>query len=431
MRKVQTTIAASSHPHCRPSGTERGFTIVELLIAMTIFMVVAGSAFSVFGQHAQVVAEQQNLSGVNIGLRGAMTQIQMDMSGAGGNLLAGVPNAPPFYFSVIINNNIPGTATACAPNTTNWSYPVASACFDSITILSPNNSLVKPCTTAGGTQAPVLVIADPGNGQESLSTSSIMWGDDPTNSANDTNDATCFKTGDEVLVIKVPSVNCDVNNTQFYFCMNVVTLTKDAKMSGGKIQLQHNPTGASNDPLGIMNNAAGQTNFTNALGNGFSNGDYIVDLGTGSNAMTYAVLANPANANDPQLVRCPGTSCTAANAQVVTDQVISFKVGADLWNNKQTNATDLANYIYNAAHYCSDAITGVDCTATPPSQYDPNDFTLVRAVRASLIGRTPPRSDPTIQGGLFQNGFDNGPYLVQQASVVVDLRNLSNVDSTN
>jgi hypothetical protein len=132
------------------------------------------------------------------------------------------------------------------------------------------------------------------------------------------------------------------------------------------------------------------------------------------------------------LVRCPGTVCTATNGQVVTDQVIGFKVGADLWNGRPVGATgtDIANYNYNGSTYCSDAIAGVDCTAAPPSQYDPYDFTLVRAVRVSLIGRMTPGSDQTLHAQ-FLNGFDNGPYLVQQASTVVDLRNLSNVDSTN
>ncbi len=446
MITVKTAIPVSSEPLRGPSHAMKGFSLTELLIAMTVFLLVAGAAFTLFGQQAGVATQQQNLSGVNIGMRNAMSQMEMDMSGAGGNLLAGVPNAPPFYFSVIINNNLPGVAASCAPNTTNWSYPIASACFDSLTILSPNNSLAKPCTTAGGTQAPVLVINDPGNGQESLSTSSIMWGDDPNNPGNSTtltNDTSCFNSGDELLVIQIPSnpqapITCDVNNNLFNYCMNVVTLTKDAQVSGSKIELQHNPTGAGSDPLGIIYDATGITNFTNSLGTGFSDGAYIVDLGTGPKAVTYSVQANPANANDPQLVRCLGTSCTSTNQQVVADQIIGFKVGADLWNNKQANATDIANYIYNAAHYCSDSIqtsagpppTYVDCTVNPPALYDPYDFTLVRAVRVSLIGRTTPRMDPTLHS-FFLNGFDNGPYLVQQAAVVVDLRNLSNVDSTN
>jgi hypothetical protein len=216
--------------------------------------------------------------------------------------------------------------------------------------------------------------------------------------------------------------------------MNVAKLTADATVVGGVINLQVNATGAqSSDPLGIIYQAGGGTYFTNSLADNFpSPSSYAVNLGTGSNAVTYAVLANANNASDPQLMRCPGTACTTANAQVVTDQVIGFKVGADLWNGRPVGATgtDIANYNYKGTTYCTDAIAGVDCTANPPAAYDPYDFTLVRAVRVSLIGRTTPNTDKTVHT-VFLNGFDNGPYLVQQASAVVDLRNLSNVDSTN
>ncbi len=409
----------------RRGRSMRGFSLVELLVAMAVFLVVSDAAFSLFNQHVTLATHQQNLSGVNIGLRNAMSQLQMDIAGAGQNLLSSVPSAgQSFSLGIIINNNVPGTAPACAPNTTDWGYPIPSACFDSLTIIN-----TKSC--------PVLDIDDPGNSQESLSSSSIMWGNDPNKPGDGptlTSDVSCFKNGDEVLVVQLPTngqqqVQCD--NGPFNYCMAVVTLTKDAQVSGSKIQLQHNPTGASSDPLGIIFGASGGTNFAkaNALATDFSNGAYIIDLGNGTNDITYAVQPNPANASDPQLLRCTGTACNGANEQTLADQVIGFKVGASLWDNAQNGATDIANYFYNAAKYCSDAVTGADCTTTPPPANDPYDFTLLRSVRISMIARTAPNSDQTLH--TFTNGFDNGPYLVQQASVVVDLRNLSNPDSTN
>lgn len=404
----------------------RGFSLVELIVAMAAFLVVSGVAFSLFNQHVTVAMRQQNLSGVNIGLRNAMSQLQMDLAGSGEDLLSSVPSAgQSFSLGVIINNNVPGTAPACAPSTADWSYPVQSACFDSLTIINPKSS------------CPVLDINDPASSQESLSTSSIIWGDDPNNPGNSTtlaNDAPCFQNGDELLVIQLPTsgqqqVQCD--SGAFNYCIAVVTLTSDAQVSGSNIQLQHNPTGASSDPLGIVFSASNGTNFpkANCLTTSFSNGAYIIDLGTGSNDITYAVQANPANASDPQLLRCLGTSCTATNEQVLTDQVIGFKVGASLWDSAQNGATDIANYFYNAADYCSDAISGADCTTTPPPANDPYDFTLLRSLRISMVGRTAPNSDLSLRG--FANTFDGGPYLTQPTSVVVDLRNLSNPDSTN
>ena len=406
-----------------PGHHSKGFTLIEMLVAMAVFLVVAGAAFSVFSRHAALVTRQQNLSGVNIGLRNAMAQLQMDLSGAGQNLLSGVKGAQPFNLGIVIRNNVPGVAAACSPNTTNWSYPTSSACFDSLTIANPK---------AG---CPVLDIDDPGSSAESLSTSSIIWGNDPNNPGDAptlTNDASCFKNGDEILVVALPNgpqqPQCDSGS--FNYCMAVVTLTQDAQVSGNKVQLQHNPTGATSDPLGIAFNAAGN-NFAkaNSLNSNFNNGSYVIDMGTGAGDITYAVQANPANANDVQLVRCLGSVCTNANSQPVTDQVIGFKVGAALWDNAQTGATDIANYFYDASKYCSDAIGGADCTTTPPPSNDPYDFTLIRSIRVSMIARTTPQTDATL--AKFQNGFDNGPYLVQQASVVVDLRNMTIPDFGN
>ena len=219
---------------------------------------------------------------------------------------------------------------------------------------------------------------------------------------------------------------CD--NGQYNYCIAAVNLTKDAQNSGGKIQLQHNPTGASADPLSVIFNGTSTNNFSkaNGLGIGFSNGAYIIDIGTAGNTTIYSVQANPSDATDPQLMRCVGgTSGAACNA--VADQVIGFKIGASLWDNQQTNGAELVNYFYNSAKYCNNAIA--DCTVSPPPANDPYDFSLVRAVRLSLVARTAPRTDQTLFK--FKNGFDQGPYLVQQASVVVDLRNMSDNEFGN
>jgi hypothetical protein len=271
-----------------------------------------------------------------------------------------------------------------------------------------------------------------------------MSATDPNAGANLANDASCFQTGDELLVVEFPSngqtaVTCD-NGSQFNYCIAVVTLSGNASVASGTIQLPYNATGAGSDPLGVIFNAqaSGGRNYpkANGLGINYSVGAYIVDLGIGGNDVTYAVQPNSANTSDPQLVRCTGVTCTAANASVLTDQVIGFKVGAALWDNEATGASDIANFFYNAGNYCSDAIeistspvTYANCTATPPPADDGYDFTLVRSVRVSMIGRTPPSQDLALRN--FKNTFDNGPYLVQQASVAVDLRNMSNNEFGN
>ncbi|MGH9574442.1 MAG: hypothetical protein ACRD40_13060, partial [Candidatus Acidiferrales bacterium] len=394
-------------------------------------------------QHTALAVRQQNLSGVNIGLRNGLAQLQIDLAGAGQNLLATDKTAPSFDLGVIIRNNVPGKAATCTPDTSTWAYPVSSACFDSFTIVNLN-----ACATGagGGTTAPVLVIDDAGS--EDLSANGTTYANDPNFSENAgslTSDASCFKAGDELLYIEIPqggttAPQCGDNTTMFY-CLAVTTLTADAKETTATgvptLNLTHNlvgtggavagcPGSSCTDALGII----GASNFEHALLANFPSATtYIVDLGKGSNDVTYAVLANAANASDPQLLRCGGAVCTAASGQVVTDQVIGFKIGAALWDNDPDDATDIANYFYDGTKYCSNAINGADCTVSPPPKNDPYDFTLVRSVRISMVARTTPQTDQTLRS--FANGFDQGPYLVQQGSVVVDLRNMSIPDFAN
>jgi len=407
-----------------------------MLVAMAVFLLVASAAFTLFNQHEAVVIQQQSLSGVNIGLRNAMAQLEMDLAGAGQNLLGNVlvnqVPVSPFGLGVIVQNNVPGTAAACSANTSSWAYPISSACFDSMQIIS-----MKTCS---GANAPVLTIADP-SGPEVLSSStySTMVAADAnggTTAAILSADAACFTTGDEVLVLLANNTASPAlcgSAAYSNFCMTVVTLTANASVSGSTIRLPHNLTGTAgvsagcpgsscSDTLGITIGNQG-SNFANALNATFANGAYLIDLGNGSQDIWYSVLANPSNSSDPQLMRCTGAACTSSTGQVVADQVVGFKVGAGLWGNQATGATDISSYFFNTVGYCNGAISATCLSATPPPANDPSDFSLIRSVRISMIARTQPKVNQTF--AQIKNGFDGGPYLVQQASVVVDLRNMS------
>jgi prepilin-type N-terminal cleavage/methylation domain-containing protein len=423
------------------SGAAKGFTLIELLVAMAVFVVVAGTAFTLFGKHEAYAIRQEGLSGVDIGLRNAIAQMQMDLSSAGQNLLLGAPGATPFSLGVIVENNVPGVAAACTPNANTYAYPVPSACFDGLMIISS-----KPCTAAGGQYAPVLALTANVNNINTLTTTSVT---DNNAGANMANDASCFQAGDEVLIVEQNTQNppyC-TGVVQSPYCMTVVSLSSNAAYvsATSSITLTFNPPGANgvpagcpgascNDPLGIVYQAyaGGGTNYLNLLTANFALGAYVVDLGSGSNDISYAVQVNPSDATDPQLIRC-GTQlalCTAGAGQVLADQVIGFKIGAALWDS--ADQEDIASYFYNAANYCNGSVpvgAPTDCTATPPPSNDPEDYSLVRSIRVSMIGRTKPEADQTLNQ--FKNGFDNGPYLVQQASVAVDIRNMSNVDFGN
>ena len=135
MKKVQSASEYKLDHATRNRRSALGFTLIELLVAMTVFVVVAGTAFSVFDKHMQMVTRQENLSGVNLALRNAAGQLQMDLSKSGQNLLAGIGNSQvSFSAGVVVNNNVPlaqgGNAATCAPSGAMYSYPVPSACFD-------------------------------------------------------------------------------------------------------------------------------------------------------------------------------------------------------------------------------------------------------------------------------------------------------------
>jgi prepilin-type N-terminal cleavage/methylation domain-containing protein len=430
MKKVDEVSAQGGDRALGPRHGAQGFTLIELMVAMLVFLVVAGTAFSVFNEHMKLVTHQENLSAVNLALRNATSELQMDLSGAGQNLLGTLGN---FSTGVVIQNNVPGTAAACTPTGADYRYPVPSACFDSLTIFGPHPG----CAATGGQEPPVLVMQDPNGPQEDVSANVNSYGADPKgpNAA----DAGCFKNGDEVLVIEVP-INGQALPCPLSFCISAVTLTADGAFNAatGLVQLQHTltagnggpagcPGAGCTDPQGVIYNpnANGGTNFVQALWQKFSNNNtYFVDIGGANSAITYSVVKNPQNPDDTQLQRCDSNGCA-----VLADQVVGFKVGAALWNNEQLNQPDIANYFFDSSQYCSDWFAGANCNGTPPTPNDPYDFSLIRAVRVSMVGRTPPQEDPTI--AKFANGFDGGPYLVQQSSVVVDLRNMSIGDFQN
>lgn len=404
-----------------------GFTLMELLVAAAVFLVITSTAFSLFNQHLKLATRQENLSAVNIGMRNAMAQLEMDLAASGQNVLGTVQSGPsPFGLGVIIQNRLPGVAPTCQLNA-DLSYPIPSACFDSLIIPT-----VKLCAAAGGTTAPVLVTTAADN----LNTNNSIVATDNNPGANMANDASCFQVGDEIMVLSYNggTSNFSCNGTPFYYCVAFVTLTANATAAAPNITLTHTlaaangqaagcPGASCTDPLGLMGSGP-SSGFQLAQSASFTLGAYLVDLGTAASTVTYSVQPNPSNAADPQLMRCIAGVCSA-----VVDQVIGFKLGAALWDNKLATGTDIANYFYNAANYCNGALA--DCSVSPPpaAGIDPYDFSLVRAVRISMIARTTPHTDQSLYS--FKNGFDAGPYLVQQSAVVVDLRNMSNNDTSN
>jgi len=186
--------------------------------------------------------------------------------------------------------------------------------------------------------------------------------------------------------------------------MTSVVLSANASVAGGAIRLNFNATNTNgtnslaNDPLNITacNNTTCPT--PNHFGNQFCGGDWILKLAP----ITFQV--DSSDSTNPKLTR----TANGATA-VVMEQVIGFKAGATIFN----TATDTVStqYNYDASSYAN-SVAGDEAW----------NYTLVRSLRVSLIGRTKPNSNPTYR---FRNLFDNGPYQVEGMSVVVNPRNMS------
>ena len=103
-------------------------------------------------------------------------------------------------------------------------------------------------------------------------------------------------------------------------------------------------------------------------------------------------------AMDPEYAKLVGAA--AATGQK-SSMPTPAEVGATIWNSASNTSSDF--YSFDASSYS-------------------HNYSLVRSVRLSLIGRTPPnQSGPNN----FQNNFDGGNYQIQAISIAVNPRNLS------
>jgi prepilin-type N-terminal cleavage/methylation domain-containing protein len=370
----------------RRNQNSAGFTMIELLMAVVVFLAVAGSAFGLFSQSMPLFNQQQNLSALNIASRNATAQLQIDIVNAGANYYNGI-NVPNYPVAVVIVNNTPGSD--CETSTTTYIY--GASCFDTMNLITadPNTPPTNPSNgTVGGcalTTSTSVYLAPPGT--NGYSTAALA-----------TAAAANYHSGDQILFVQ---------GTGAAYTTAVLTAAGAAAVSGGNnyVLLTHGATATNgtnssttNDPLQITVNqdTTAGTYQNTMLNDSFcpTTSDYVLRLTPISYSVSTATTTNPA------LVRTQNGS-----SQTLAQQVIGFKVMATLYN----GGTGTDSTAYNASN----------------SSYQ-NNYTLVRSVRVSLIARTTPVTDPTY---VFRNAFDGGPYQIQGSSIVVNPRNMSMTDN--
>jgi Tfp pilus assembly protein PilW len=402
--------------HAMWSRKSAGFTVLEFLVAMSVFMVVTGAVFTLFRKDDPLFNNQQNMVGVNLALQNAVTQMEVDSVNAGTGYYAGT-NIPNWPVGITIQNSAPTTGT-CGDNAT---FTYGSTCFDTLNIITVDpNTLPQHLGAAGA-------CVDTSGGAGNPATSTMVLYTPGLTAGQLTTLAGSYKSGDELLLVKLDGSQ-----------MTTVSLTANGSVFGGAVQISFNttyglttPAGAptpgvnkpANDYLGITtNNGAADNNSHTQLGISFCNTDWILRL----EPITYKV--DTSNTSDPKLVRVHG-----GNTDVVAEQVIGFRIGASLFND--SHDTDLATSTLAAT------CVGTADASSEPTTYasynynacsygagngDSYDFSIIRSIRVSIIGRTPPNSSGNAV--TFRNTFDSGPYQIQGLSVVINPRNLSMTD---
>jgi len=390
---MKMTIPSTARSGSAPKA--QGFSILELLVASAVFMLVAGAAFTLFNKQELSSEVVQGQVGLNIALRNAATQLQIDLANAGSGYFQGL-NIPNWPVGVTIVNNVVSAGSSCYNSTTST---YGSSCFDQVNIIAAANAATYPPINATDSTG--------ANGVANCSNTNtgIAYGQ-AASGLTLAQTAAKYSSGDQLLFLTA------TNNH-----ITSVVLTAAPTVVGSAVRFVFSPTldqtvggvhykgynSLANDPLDItacdgLSTCSPAAQPNGKLGEQFCGTDWILKLAP----ITYQVdISTPSN---PKLTRTQsGTTST------VMEQVIGFKVGAAIWN--ATTGTDATSYNYAASTYTN--VTANDMAY---------NFTLVRSVRVSIIGRTTPSTDPNYK---FRNAFDNGAYQVQGTAVVVNPRDMS------
>jgi prepilin-type N-terminal cleavage/methylation domain-containing protein len=350
-----------------------GFTLIELMIAMTVFLVIGAAAMSLFKQHAALFNDQQYQIGLNVTLRNALSQMEADIVNAGTGWYNATSSISSWPIGITIVNNVLGGAACHVAGSPTYNAP----CFDQLNIIAPDPNTppgqvwVAPgtasCTTPALTTSGTMTIAP----VAPITAAQLIAG---------------FTSGSQVLFIHVGTSGTT---------MTTAILTANAVAAGANVALTYGATNANG------------TNIPTTLTDSFCSGtDWVVKVAQISYSVDTAI-----DPTGPTLVR---TENGVENP--IASQIIGFKVGAAsvALNGGGTVIGSTAAYCYNST------------SATAPC-YD-NQFDEIRSVRISLIGRTPPKlySNSNVNSTtLFTNTFDGQPYKIQALSIIVNPRNLS------
>jgi prepilin-type N-terminal cleavage/methylation domain-containing protein len=350
-----------------------GFSLVELMVAMSVFLIVGGAAISLVRRHMPLFNSAQNQTNLNITLRNAVAQFQMEVVNAGTGFAGSTPTAfSPMGVTInkAANANCKATATYVA------------GCFDQFSLIAVDSTLplLAPTDstligTADTSKSPLFLINPAGGTPAQYAAwAALMPAGTELMFVQGGTDAPAGQPLISIVVVGSSGPVANANSIQIPLASTTQTVSCGGSTASGVPQVQ--------DPLNIYD-VAECGRFTGIFNPGL---DYVVKLVAGA---TYSVDA--ANAANPKLVRTNATG----TQDVIAEQVIGFTVGA--WSSKT------GNYSIN------------------PGSYG-NDWASIRSLQVQLVARAAPNSD---NPDTFRNVYDGGSYQVQAVSVVVNPRNLN------
>jgi Tfp pilus assembly protein PilW len=385
MRNPMRDTIPTMSPARRPEG---GFSLIELLITALIFTIITGTALTLMSKHQPIFKQQQNQAALNIAMRNAVAQMQVDVINGGAGYYTGV-NIPNWPVGIVINNNVVASGEDCHSGTT-----YGANCFDSFTIIA-SDANTTPVNILADSSANLTVAA--GNPTATTTdthatTSLYML---PPAGVTAATYAASFSNGDQVLLVK--------SDGSKYTTVKVTGHTTSALTVNGVSQtyvvLAHSTVTqsdgtnlAADDLTGMSVNSSDQTT------NQFCAQDWLIRLVP----IKYDVdiTTDPDNPTLRRTVLVAGQT-PDADGVALANQVIGFKVGAAL-----IDGATQTTYNFDASSYSS-------------------DYTRIRSVMISLVGRTPPKAPNVDTAFMAPNTFDGGPYAIQGISFVISPRNMS------
>lgn len=432
-----------------PRRQQRGSTLIEMMVAVALFSIIAGVAFTLMSQQETSAIGLNGQVNLSMSQRSAVAMLQMDLANAGSYYYQATSTSYNVLGVAIQNNWVPSGST-CYTASTNTYGP---GCFDQLSIISvdPYYPVLQVSSSTGSTST--------GTNYYTSGTSPTLYGvpytpQMPTSvypsgsfyagTISAANAASYYQANqDHVLIVKKDgsaytiATITGVTNTS-----SVVTLSIQATKTGGSNSA---PTSITSNDLWNVSTclggiAPGCTTAT-PLTDTFTGGDFILKIspvsyqvcaGAGSPTLPYQCSGN--DASDPKLIRTVWQNHSSnVTSSMVMDQMIGFKVGASIWNDPN-NTTDVVCYSYDSSAYNNPAYTSPATASNPcptSTKTEPYNYLLVHSIRVSLLARTPPatlKTSANASGTLtysYQNAFDGGPYQVQGTTLIVNPRNMN------